>query len=189
MKKLNNLILAGILTFSIPLNSSFNFNHEKRIPLEKKLREIEADKNIPGYIDCKHKAWRYYLNTKEAGENLNLIIGWLGNADAYHAYLKDKAGRIYDPLMKSNEDGVVLDNNFNYYDIYIFDSKTTIEEFVNYKFNKKIEKNMKRVKESETKIKKRTISEEEIIKRIENYCKQDTTAWKYYQKNIAKNNR
>jgi hypothetical protein len=187
MKKLNKLVLVGMLSLSIPLFTSFNFNHEKRIPLETKLREIENDENISEYVDCKHKAWRYYLNTKEAGEDLNLVIGWLEESDVLHAYLRDKVGRIYDPTWKSNEDGVIFEKGIKRKDIYIFGSNVTIEEFVNYKPKNKIEKNFKIYKENKSNFKKRTLSKKEIIERIENYCKQDTTAWRYYQEHIAKN--
>lgn len=186
MRKLNNFLKASILALTIPLFTSYKITN-KQIPLEKKLREIENDKYILNVVDCKHKTWRYYINTRMVGEKMNIVVGWMNNQNVLHAYLKDKEGRIFDPTWKSNIDGVKKEENINRKDIYVYGLGTTIEDYVNYNYISKDTAVYNEFRRTHPNPRLRKISREEIVKSIKKYCKQDTNAWNYYLENIAKN--
>lgn len=192
MKKLNKLILTGMLSL-LPLISNSPDKFEKYLPLEKKLREIELDKSaLPGNI-CMHKTMRYYLNAKAAGEDAYLIIGHINESRVLHSWIGiDKSGKTYYlDLTYSNPDIDGFPKEFynNRKETLIFDSNSTIKDFV-YRKNLK-EKNKKNIRKIGGAV-KNMITEKKgyqipLKESIENYCKQDTAAWNYYQEHIAKN--
>jgi len=194
MKILNKLVLTGILAFS-PLVSLSPDKFEKVMPLEKKLREIESDKKVISKNICMHKTMRYYINARYSGENVYAIIGHINNSDVLHSWIGiDKKGKThyidltYDiPPM----DGFPKEFYNNRKEMWVFKNDFSIEDFINKKNTHKKKKDniryvRKNVKNRKTEKKGYKIP---LKKSIENYCKQDTAAWKYYQENIAKNNR
>jgi hypothetical protein len=194
MKYLNKLVLTGMLTL-LPLISISPNTYKQYIPIENKLRQIEKDSDGTSLSGCMHKSMRYYINAKEAGEEAYLIVGWRTPSEVWHAWVgirKNRTMYYVDPGYNDpNIDGFP---KFRYLDrerIYVFDKNTTIEEFANFKHIKKrnkqvIKKYYKKVKTKGTYTKESMVNME---KSIENYCKQDTSAWNYYQKYIAKNKR
>ncbi len=192
MKRLNKLVFTGILTL-LPLISNSPDKFEKYFPLEKKLREIEADKSpLPGNI-CMHKTMRYYINAKAAGEDAYLIIGHINGSRVFHSWIGiDKSGKTYYLDLTYNNpnlDGFPKEFYLDRKETLIFDSNSTIEDFV-YRKNLKEKKN-NNIKKINRAVKNKKIEKEgyeiPLKESIENYCKQDKAAWRYYQEHIAKN--
>ena len=182
MKKLANL-LFGITT--LVLFTSYNTNYT-RIPLVKKLREIEQDKYKEDTCDCKCKSFRYYINLREKDENVHLTEGWVNNSNVLHAYLRWNGGRILDPTFKTNKDGVFSEKGIEYKDIYSFEKDITIEDLVKNKNCKVNKKMLKRFKEAHPNFIRRTLSSKEVVKNIANYCKKDSAVFSNYTKRINK---
>lgn len=192
MKNLKTIILTGLIFFS----SVFSISLEKikqpliKVPLEEKLREIENDKLEISSGICLHKAMRYYLNAKAAGEDARLIIGWRDNSKYLHAWVgiyKNSGFYCVDPSFNSNRDSLLKELCYDRKEIYVFNSEVTIEEFINYKNIQR--KDTKVKKESNKKVEKKPYGKEEktlLIESLKDYCKQDTFAWNYYQEHIAK---
>ena len=189
MKYLNKLLLTGILALTIPLFTSFNTNYT-RIPLVKKLREIEQDKCLVDSVDCKHKTWKYNMNLLEAGYKYQLKVGWMNNSEGWHVYLRDEKGRVFDATWPNNPDGLIVEEGISRKDIYTFNWDATIEDYV-YKKNylKRDTAVIRQFVEMHPDYPQPKLSKEETIKRIKDYCKQDTSAWNYYQEHIAKNSK
>ncbi|MCK5624721.1 hypothetical protein KAI04_02675 [Candidatus Pacearchaeota archaeon] len=180
MKKalVNLLLLSTFLIFT-----SYNTGYI-RIPLEKKLREIEQDKYEKQIADCKCKSFRYNMNLREADKEVNMVIGWVNDLNVLHAYLKDEERRILDPTFRKNQDGVIFEKGMDYKDIYFFKKDVTIEDFVNRK-NCKIDKMMlKKFKEIHPDYRRKTISNKEIIQNITRYCQKDSIIFINYMEKI-----
>ncbi len=202
MKRLNQLVLTGIFSIlpfvSLSPNKfekySFLKNKlEQYIPLEEKLRKIEKDSVGTSSSGCMHKSMRYYINAKEAGEDAYLIVGWRPKSKFWHAWVGIKKNNqiLYvDPAYNNpNIDGMFKEFYTDRKEIYIFDSNTSIEEFVEYKNIKTRNRSVQREFKKKVKIIKGYKKELKLTltKSITKYCKQDTAAWKYYQEHIAKN--
>ena len=180
--RLVNLLFSALIFATF---TSYNTNYI-RIPLVKKLREIEQDKCKIDSVDCKHKTWKYHINLLEAGYKYQLKVGWMNNSNTWHVYLRDEKGKVFDPTWKTNPDGVIVEEGISRQDIYTFDSNVTIEDYI-YKKNylKKDTAVINKFVEMHPNYPKPKLSKEETMKRIKEYCKQDTSAWNYYQKNVV----
>jgi len=183
MKKgLIRLLLSAAVIFTF---TSYNTGHI-RIPLEKKLREIEQDKYKKQVSDCKCKSFRYNMNLREAGEEVNMIVGWVDDSWFLHAYLRDKEGRILDPTFKRNQDGVFFEEGIDYKDIYFFEKDITIKELI-YRENCEIDRKMlKKYYEARPDHVRKVISRKEMVQNITKYCQKDSLVYVNYIKRINK---
>ncbi len=213
MNNLKNLLLTSVLFFSSIIPASHkeveqNSYLKKYLPLEEKLREIENDFIEISSGICMYKAMRYYLNAKVAGEDAYLTIGLRNNSKDWHAWVGiKKNNEVYyvDPSLNNpNIDGLLKESYDDRKEIYVFNSDVTIKEFVYYKnlksknikvkkeFNQKYKKERRaKIKESGEKIKKERYNKKDkknTIEGITNYCKQDTSAWNYYLREIEGEN-
>lgn len=191
MNKLSKILTVGMLSV-LPLVANSPVKLEKYIPLENKLREIEKSKTSNKNV-CMHKAIRYYLNLKEKGEDVRLVIGWIKGTGYPHAWVEvtnNDKNYYLDPAWNIVPDGFEKEFYLDRKERYVFEKDATIEDFVLKKNVKKsfptVDNEIKKAYNSNKNIKKYKSfnTNAELIESIENYCKQDLSSWEYYLKNI-----
>ena len=126
------------------------------------------------------------MNLREAGEEGNMVIGWVNYSKVLHAYLRSKEGRILDPTFKKNQDGVFFEEGIDYKDIYVFNKDITIEDFI-YRKNCKVDKKMlKKYYEARPDYVKKVLSRKEMVQNITKYCQKDSLVYVNYMKRVNK---
>ena len=191
MNKISKYLLTGILATS-PFFADSPNPKQTYIPYEQKLREIEKSSTETESNVCVHKAIRYYLNLKEKGEDARVVIGWIKGTPFPHAWVevtKDKKDYYLDPAYNIVKDGLQKQFYFDREETYEFNSDATIEDII-YKRNIKnqnlevinhMKENYKTLKNPK---KSNGMQRGTLVKSVEDYCRQDSLAWKYYEENI-----